>query len=244
MLLAMSFSAPKWLFSSCSSACFCNFSGIIMHLPFIIIPSITALLPLNVHFVSALKKFQFCHLTSFVLCNSFSYERCSSCCVACCISYIDMHSGMSDAVCIVTMFAFMPDISVFLLSSWFCHFVVSWFCIDEFLTVCVEVSVIVLLCLSWRLLPSGLWSVIILTSLAKQYGWYFSSPWSIPNASLSVAVSFITGDRHLLANAIGLCMLLYGTLSVHSSFHLWSVIALFPILWDAFLFLCRGFVSS
>ena len=59
-------------------------------------------------------------------------------------------------------------------------YIVSWFCIGAYLVVFVEGSVIVWLCLSWRLLSSHLWYVMIFTSLAKQYWLNFLSPCSIP----------------------------------------------------------------
>ena len=105
---------------SCSSFSSYNSSGNMMHLPFIIIPFITTRLSLNVQYGLSFCGILFLLLSKPCMMCSFSCCRCLSCSVVCCISCTDIHSEMSVAVCITSIFFFMPGVLLSLLSTWFC----------------------------------------------------------------------------------------------------------------------------
>ena len=157
---------PMWLICSCFSTCCCNASGIIIHLPFITTQSITASwfwfsgYPCMTYFMKHWKWW------------SWDVASCSSCIV--------IHAGMLEIDCIVLMLIHRPVISLSLFSLWFCldnqsamnrpHQGLSmistlYWCILHkiYWNLCDNVATSFL-----YMAMSGLWSIIILTSLAKQ----------------------------------------------------------------------------
>ena len=105
------FSIPMWLMWSWSSTCIFNTSGIITCLPFIMIPSITAMSSLNDQYILL-----YCCTWSLIsghpaMMYPSSHCKCWSCTVTCCICVIDMHSGMFIDICIVSTLTSMPHIS-------------------------------------------------------------------------------------------------------------------------------------
>ena len=105
---------------SWSSTCGFTTSGMTMHLPFMMTPSITAMLSLN----------DLYSLTSWcswsllsgqpAITKHFSHCKCSSYTAACCICWIDMHSGASVYVCTVSTLTSIPNIASSLFSLWLC----------------------------------------------------------------------------------------------------------------------------
>ena len=95
-------------------------SGITNHLPFIMIPSCTAMSSWNIQYV-----LMSCSIWSLfsgqpMMMYPFSHCKWLSCEVACCNYCFDMHSGMFVTLCMVSTLTFMPGISAFLFSLWLC----------------------------------------------------------------------------------------------------------------------------
>ena len=111
---------PIWFICSCSSVCCCNSSGMMMHLPFMMLLSITAM--------SSLK--DQCGLISWwswsllsgnpAIIKDFNHCRCSSCIVAHCICWIDMQSGILVDICATSTIMSIPLIASSLFSLWLC----------------------------------------------------------------------------------------------------------------------------
>ena len=82
-----------------------------MCLPFTMMPSITALSSLNDQY--ALMSWCTCSLLSSqpAVINPLSCCKCSSCAVACCIYWTDMHSGTFVGNCIASTLTYMPHIA-------------------------------------------------------------------------------------------------------------------------------------
>ena len=89
------FSMPMWFMCSCVSTCYCRLLGMIMHLPFSNTPSITTSLSLYGQYglMSVCSSSLVCGQPAII--NVFSCWRWASCNDACCISSIDMQSGIS-----------------------------------------------------------------------------------------------------------------------------------------------------
>ena len=89
------FSMPMWFACSSASTCCFSLSGMIMHLPLSITPSITASSSLYGHYgvMPVCNSSLVCGQPTII--NVFSCCRWTSCNNACCISSMDMDSGMS-----------------------------------------------------------------------------------------------------------------------------------------------------
>ena len=180
MALFSFFSIPIWFRWSWSNACsFLKISGIMTHLSFIIIPSITTMSSQNVHYVLISCDIWLLFSGQSMMMYPFSHCKWSSCMVAWCNCCIDIHSGMFAAVCMANLH-FMLGISASLF----------------FLQLCLESQSVMnrsgpglynILTLIWCILKihciilcdsvatsllkycyNSLWSVIRLTFLAKQ----------------------------------------------------------------------------
>ena len=176
----LGFSVPMCLMWSWSSACVFRTSSITIHLPFNMIPSITAMSSQNVQYI--LMSYSIWSLFSGqpTIMYPFIYCKCSSCVVACCKHGIDMHSGIFVAVCIVSTFISMPGIFASLFSEWLClesqsamkrsgpclYNILTWnWCILRKIY-CILYDSVATSFLNNA--TTGLWLVIILTFLAKQ----------------------------------------------------------------------------
>ena len=104
-------SMPLW---SWSNTCSFSTSGM-MHLPFMVTPSITA--------VSGLMSCCCWSLLSGhpAIIKHFNHCRFSSCAIAHCICWSDMHSGMSVETCMASIHMSMLSMAVSLFSLWLCH---------------------------------------------------------------------------------------------------------------------------
>ena len=89
----------------------CYFSSIMIQLPFILIPSVTARSSLKFHYSFISCGMLFLLVGHPFMTYTFGCCRCSSWSFAHYISCIDMHSGMSIAVCTTSMLIIMPGIS-------------------------------------------------------------------------------------------------------------------------------------
>ena len=114
------FSMPMWFLCSWLSTCSLKLFGMIMHLPLSIMPSITASLSLydqygceSTHSLSLLSG-------QPVIIIPFSFCRWLFIDDTCCISAIDMHSGISVAVCMASTQTSMPFMGLSLPSVWLC----------------------------------------------------------------------------------------------------------------------------
>ena len=107
--MSLIFSIPIWLPCSCCSICFCNRKGVIILLPFIVMPSIIASLLLLGQYCLIL-----CSSPSF-LCGqpciiyAFSFCRLVSSCVAACMSSMGVHTGIFTDVVIALTFMLIPE---------------------------------------------------------------------------------------------------------------------------------------
>ena len=147
----------------------------------------------------------------------FSHHKCSSCAVACCIYWIDMHSGtFIDSVwhpllCPCHVF------SSSLFSMWLCWHSQSAVkssypslyiilpSIDVSLGECTGFTETGLLCLSWILLLGVYDQLLYLPLWQSNNGEFFWETCNIPNASFSMLLYLHSAlVRLLLANAIGL----------------------------------------
>ena len=108
-----------WLTSSWSSTCGFSTSGMTMCLPFIMMPSITAMSSLNDQY--ALLSWCRWSLLSGkpAIIPTFSHCKCLSCAVACCIWWTNMHPGTFIDVCIASILMSMPHTASSLFSLWF-----------------------------------------------------------------------------------------------------------------------------
>ena len=226
------FSIPMWFRWSSSNACLKD-SGITTCLPLSMIPSIIAMSSWNVQYVH-----MFCGIWSlFSMASLCKKTQTSSCDVACCNCCIVMQSGMFVVICLVSIFNCMPGISASLFSVWFClesQSVMNRSGPGLYMILTLYWCILSRIhCILWgnvavsflKIATSGLWSVIILTSVAKQQWWNFLTPCSIPSASLSMLLYLLsTLDRLLLANVMDLSVLLSGALSLEELYHLWFVV--------------------
>ena len=168
-----------WLLWNRSSACFCSSVRMMIFLPLISIPSMSFRSTLKVHY-----GFSSCGI-SFPLSGQSHIRWSFSCCkwilwtVVCCISCSDMHSGTYIAVLNMSMLIFIPSILLSLS--------LLVLCLDNQSTMkSSELDLYSVLTQYWCILRSihwslcgsvhmpflnistrSLWSVIILTSLAK-----------------------------------------------------------------------------
>ena len=110
----------KWYVCSWLSTCSLKLLGMIMHLPFSIMPSITASSSLYDQYgcksahSSSLLSGQPVIIIPFSCCRWLSHDN------ACCISAIDTHSGISIAVCMASTQMSMPFIGLCFPSVWLC----------------------------------------------------------------------------------------------------------------------------
>ena len=151
----------------------------------------------------------------------FSHSKCSSCPVTCCICRIDKHSGMFVDICIAST---LMSIHTMYFSSLFsvCLYLDSQSAMKSSgpsLYIILTCFWCVLRRMHWihcervarsffNIATQGLWSVIILTSLAEQQWWNFLRPCNIPNISLLMLLYLCSAlVRLLLANVIGISMM-------------------------------------
>ena len=112
-------SIPMWLLYNGFNICFCNVKGIIIHLPFIPIPSIIARSCLIVQYPSKLRS-----ISSFINGQHHIMSVSSICSsvyslIAALKSSINVQTGTSTVVHIVWMLILIPAISSSLFSMWF-----------------------------------------------------------------------------------------------------------------------------
>ena len=201
---------PMCLLFICCSASFCASSGIMMCLPFIIIPSITACSSMNVKNglssceISFLLMGQPCMIYSFL-----SIFRCSSWSVAWWILHIDMHYEIpllyvlhqclfscwvfyhtpTCADCLNWKYLHGSVVTSSLLWISLVQVCIGWFCIVRLLVVYIEISAIVLLHLFWILLPMGCGLLLYLPLRQSNSGEIsLVNVWSLMH--LCVAISF------------------------------------------------------
>ena len=171
-----------WLICNWSSACVFNISGIITCLPLIKIPLITAMLSLNDQYVlisHCIMVFNF--WPSYAVMYPFSLVSAHLVQLPAVPVMIDMYSWMFIVVCIVFIFMSMLCISSSLFSVWLCS--IQPICNEKLWpwlvyypnpsTGCILRRMHCILCdrVATSFLNTAtrcLWSVIILTSLAKQ----------------------------------------------------------------------------
>ena len=105
---------------SSSSACCFNDSDMTMCLPFIMIPSITAMSSLNDQ--NTLMSWCTCSLLSgqAAMINPFHFCKYLSCAVTCCICWTNMHSWTFIDTCIASTLTSIQCIADSLFSLWFC----------------------------------------------------------------------------------------------------------------------------
>ena len=127
---------------------------------------------------------------------SLSCCTCSCCEVVCCSSCTDVQSQMFVVVCMASIFTYMQHISALLFSLWF--YPDSQSAMNRsgpelymILTLAYSKYIFCSLYVSdstsfLKIATSVLWSMIILTSLAKQKWWNFLSLYSLPNSSFSM----------------------------------------------------------
>ena len=96
------FSVSMWFMCSCVSTCCFRLLGMIMHLSFSITPSITASSSLYGQYGLMLICSSSLVCGQSAIINVFSYWRWASHNNVCCISSIDMQSGMSTELCMVS----------------------------------------------------------------------------------------------------------------------------------------------
>ena len=113
-----SFSVPMWFVCSCVSTCCFRLSGMIMHLPLGITASFTASSSLYSQYSLMLvcSSSLVCGLPAII--NVFSCWRWISCDDTCCISSMDVHSGMSTELWMVSTHTSISFIGLSLPSTW------------------------------------------------------------------------------------------------------------------------------
>ena len=115
-----SFLMPMWLICSCFSTCYCNTSGITIHLPLMTTPSITAMSSLNVQYVLMSCGSWLLLSGHFYMTYAMRCRRCWSWDVASCSSCVVIHSGLFVVDCTALIFIHKTAISLSLFSLWFC----------------------------------------------------------------------------------------------------------------------------
>ena len=159
--------------------CF-NASGVAKHLPFIMMPSITSMSSLNDQY--ALMSWCTCSLLSGqpAMINPISCCKCSSCVVACCICWTHMYSGTFIDACFASTLMSMSCIAASLFSLWFrldSQSAIKIFSPGLYSILTLYWCILRRMCWihcnkvatsSLTFATRGLWSVIILISLAKQ----------------------------------------------------------------------------
>ena len=156
---------PIYLLCSWSITCFCNSSGIMMDLPFIII---TSLLPNDLwvssnvsflcNFISACRQSMYGKFFLTFLCIHLGVLLAVYLVLTCILGYLLLHvrhqclSSFQVFLCLCSPHDFVVTTSLLWIGL-VCACIVSWFCIGGLLVVCVKVFVIALLCpSSWSLL--------------------------------------------------------------------------------------------
>ena len=115
------FSMPIWFICNCCSACCCNTSGMTMHLPFMMMPSV------NCHVIFERPVWSYILVGWSLLSGhpaiikDFNHCRCLSCMVAHCIHWINVQSGTYVDVCTVSTHMSIPLIASSLFSLWLCQ---------------------------------------------------------------------------------------------------------------------------
>ena len=171
---------PMWFICSCSSACCCNISEMMMQLPFMMMPSITVMSFLKDQY-GLISWWSWSLLSSHpTIIKDFNHCRSSSHMVTCCICWIDMHSGTLANVCTASTITSIPLIASSLFSLWLCWDSQSAIKISGS---SLHITLILYWCflsrMHWILCDRvttsflniairGLWYVITCTSLAKQ----------------------------------------------------------------------------
>ena len=156
------FSIPVWLWYSCSSVCFCSSFDLIIHLPFLNMPSVTNRLSLKVRYGFSCCGISFLLTGQPYTMKSFSCCRWSSWSVTYCISFIKCILGCTLLCvfhkCLSSCWVFcclylLCDLVVTTSQVWKSSVkacIVFWFCTSGSSAVCTEVSVIQRLHLSWK----------------------------------------------------------------------------------------------
>ena len=210
------FSMAMSLTCSWSSGCCCSTLEMIICLPFMITPSITNMSSLMDQY--CLMSWCNCSLACGqpLIIKDCTLCKCSSCLVTCWIYCMDMYSSTSVKTCTTSTLMSKP-LNALPFFSW-------WVCWDNQSAITVSGSgLYIILILYWWILmmmwwilwdsiatsflnmaTKGLWSVIMVISLAKQWWWNISRPCSMPSASLSMLLYLCSVlVRLLLSNAIG-----------------------------------------
>ena len=169
-----------WLTCSWSSACGCSTLGMIIHLPFMITPSITDMSSLMGQYGLMSRCNCFLASSQPVIIKHCSLCKCLSCLVTCWIQYMDMHSGTSVTTCTSSTLMSKPLMTSSLSSLWLCLDSQSAIKISGpgFYTILIMYWWILRM-MHWvlwdrvassflNMVTRGLWSIITVMSLAKQ----------------------------------------------------------------------------
>ena len=184
-MLIVCFSMPMWLVYNCFNACCCNTLDITIHQPLTATPSITAMSSQNIQYVMMYHSNWSSLSGHSCMIYSMSCWRCCSYDVTSFSSLNVIHSGTLVVNCMALMFICMPLISLYLFSSWFWldsqsamnksgprlfMILTLYWCILNRIhwSLCDNVARSFL-----NMAKNDLLSMIILTSLAKQYWWNF-----------------------------------------------------------------------